>query len=401
MSIKKKSSSELIHKVHSFIPEILVDELEVQQLGLGHIHESYLIQQSGTPTWILQRINTQVFTKPEQVEKNHQALIQLFKKESIETLRIQLPEVVPYSAESLYYWDADHQPWRLYTFYDEHVCYEYCPSLEIAHNAGRAFGRFLKVLNQRNVNQRIKLEHKHELKIEKYLQKNSLHTKANLTTEVFKPTLEAFHSIHQRAHQHHAAWAKYHGPLHLSTQQQSQKLRFDLVAWNINIEKYLPIFLSMENALSSENGGSFAQLSHNDAKLSNLLICPKNKSAIILDLDTVMPGSLLFDLGDGLRSITTSAKEDELDLMKVRMNWVYYQQYQESFLSEVSSLITEVDRRYIHLACSYMTFIMGLRFYTDFLNGNLYYSCNYPEHNLVRARNQFHLFHQIMEETNG
>ena len=399
MSIKKKSSSELIHKVHSFIPEILVDELEAQQLGLGHIHESYLIEQSGTPTWILQRINTQVFTKPEQVEKNHQALIQLFKKESIETLRIQLPEVVPYSAESLYYWDADHQPWRLYTFYDEHVCYEYCPSLEIAHNAGIAFGRFLKVLNQRDANQRIKLEHKHDLMIEKYLQKNSLHTKANLTTEVFKPTLEAFHSIHQRAHQHHAAWAKYHGPLHLSTQQESQELRFDLVAWNINIEKYLPIFLSMENALSSENGGSFAQLSHNDAKLSNLLICPKNKSAIILDLDTVMPGSLLFDLGDGLRSIATSTKEDELDLMKVRMNWVYYQQYQESFLSEVSSLITEVDRRYIHLACSYMTFIMGLRFYTDFLNGNLYYSCNYPEHNLVRARNQFHLFHQMMEET--
>ena len=400
MSIKKKSSSELIHKVHSFIPEILVDELEVQQLGLGHIHESYLIQQSGTPTWILQRINTQVFTKPEQVEKNHQALIQLFKKESIETLRIQLPEVVPYSSESLYYWDADHQPWRLYTFYDEHVCYEYCPSLEIAHNAGRAFGRFLKVLNQRDANQRIKLEHKHDLMIEKYLQENSLHTKINLTTEVFKPTLEAFHSIHQRAHQHHAAWEKYHGPLHLSTQQQSQKLRFDLVAWNINIEKYLPIFLSMENALSSENGGSFTQLSHNDAKLSNLLICPKNKSAIILDLDTVMPGSLLFDLGDGLRSIATSTKEDELDLMKVRMNWVYYQQYQESFLSEVSSLITEVERRYIHLACSYMTFIMGLRFYTDFLNGNLYYSCNYPEHNLVRARNQFHLFHQMMEETN-
>ena len=401
MSIKKKSSSELIHKVHSFIPEILVDELEAQQLGLGHIHESYLIQQSGTPTWILQRINTQVFTKPEQVEKNHQALIQIFKKESIETLGIQLPEVVPYSAESLYYWDADHQPWRLYTFYDEHVCYEYCPSLEIAHNAGRAFGRFLKVLNQQDANQRIKLEHKHDLMIEKYLQKNSLHTKANLITEVFKPTLEAFHSIHQRAHQNHEAWAKYHGPLHLSTQQESQKLRFDLVAWNINIEKYLPIFLSMENALSSENGGSFAQLSHNDAKLSNLLICPKNKSAIILDLDTVMPGSLLFDLGDGLRSIATSTKEDELDLMKVRMNWVYYQQYQESFLSEVSSLITEVDRRYIHLACSYMTFIMGLRFYTDFLNGNLYYSCNYPEHNLVRARNQFHLFHQMMEETNG
>ena len=148
MSIKKKSSSELIHVVRSFIPEILASELEVQQLGLGHIHESYLIQQSGTSNWILQRINTLVFTKPKQVEENHLALIHLFKGESIDTLGIQLPEVVPYSAQSLYYWDADHQPWRLYTFYGEHFCYEYCPSLEIALKAGKAFGRFSRVLNK-------------------------------------------------------------------------------------------------------------------------------------------------------------------------------------------------------------------------------------------------------------
>tara|TARA_B100000989_G_scaffold299058_1_gene292657 strand:+ start:1600 stop:2805 length:1206 start_codon:yes stop_codon:yes gene_type:complete len=401
MSIKKNTSSEPIKIVSSFIPKILFHEIEVQQLRIGHIHESYLIQYSGIPTWILQRINIKVFSKPERVEKNHQILIQLFKKESIKTLKIQLPEIVPYSPESLYYWDANHQPWRLYTFYNEHVCYEYCPSLEIARNAGRAFGQFSKVLNQQDDNQRNKLERKHDLMRKENLRENSLHTKTNLANELFKPTLEAFHSIHQRAHQHHAAWARYHGPLHLSTQQESQKLRFDLVAWNINIEKYLPIFLSMEDALTSEDGSSFAQLSHNDAKLNNLLIHPENKSAIILDLDTVMPGSLLFDLGDGLRSIATSTKEDELDLIEVCINWEYYQQYQDSFLSEVSSFITEIDQRYMPLACSYMTFIMGLRFYTDYLNGNRYYSCNYPEHNLVRARNQFHLLHQIMEEMNG
>ena len=130
------------------MPEVLVNELEVQQLGLGHIHESYLIQHSGTPTWILQRINTQVFTKPKQVEKNHHTLVDLFKRKSIDALGIQLPEVVPYSAQSLYYWDADYQPWRLYTFYSEHICYEYCSSLEIARKAGKAFGRFSRVLNK-------------------------------------------------------------------------------------------------------------------------------------------------------------------------------------------------------------------------------------------------------------
>ena len=144
--LKKKSSSELIHVVRSFIPEILVSELEVQQLGLGHIHRNYLIQQSGTSNWILQRINTLVFTKPKQVEENHLALIHLFKGESIDTLGIQLPEVVPYSAQSLYYWDADHQPWRLYTFYGEHFCYEYCPSLEIARELVKHWSVFTNCL---------------------------------------------------------------------------------------------------------------------------------------------------------------------------------------------------------------------------------------------------------------
>ncbi len=396
MSIKKRSSSELINKVHSFIPEVPVDELEVQQLGLGHIHESYLIQQSGTPTWILQRINTQVFTNPEQVEKNHLTLVELFKRESIDTLGIQLPEVVPYSAQSLYYWDSDHQPWRLYTFYGEHICYEYCSSLEIARKAGKAFGRFSRVLNKPENEP----EKHHPERVEPSLE-NTVTTKTVGIAEAFKPTLDAFHSIHHRAHQHHASRARYNGPLQLTTKQGSHLLQFDLEAWNITIEKYLPSLMGMENALTSEEGHRFNRLSHNDAKLNNLLLHSENEPAVILDLDTVMPGSLLFDLGDGLRSISTSSKEDEPDLTQVRIHWEYHQQYREAFLAEVDSFLNQDEQRYISFAGPYMTFIMGLRFYTDFLDGNRYYSSHYPEHNLVRARNQFHLFHQMMEEVNG
>lgn len=396
MSIKKRSSSELIHKVHSFIPEVLVDELEVQQLELGHIHESYLIQHSGTPTWILQRINTQVFTKPKQVEKNHHTLVDLFKRESIDALGIQLPEVVPYSAQSLYYWDADYQPWRLYTFYSEHICYEYCSSLEIARKAGKAFGRFSRVLNKPDNEP----EKHHPERVEPSLE-NTVTTKTTGIAEACKPTLDAFHSIHHRAHQHHAARARYHGPLQLNTKQGSHLLQFDLEAWNITIEKYLPSLMGMENALTSDKGQRFNRLSHNDAKLNNLLFHPENEPAVILDLDTVMPGSLLFDLGDGLRSISTSSKEDEPDLAQVRIHWEYHQHYREAFLAEVDSMLNQDEQRYISFAGPYMTFIMGLRFYTDFLDGNRYYSSNYPEHNLVRARNQFHLFHQMMEKVNG
>ena len=400
MSIKKKSSSELIHVVRSFIPEILVSELEVQQLGLGHIHESYLIQQSGTSSWILQRMNTLVFTKPKQVEENHLALIHLFKGESIDTLGIQLPEVVPYSAQSLYYWDADHQPWRLYTFYGEHFCYEYCPSLEIAQKAGKAFGRFSRVLNKAENNLENEPE-KHDPERVESIPEKILRPKPARIAEAFKPTIDTFHSIHHRAHQHHAARARYHGPLHLSTIQGSHLLPFDLEAWNITIEHNLPMLMAMENDLSSDEGHRYNRLSHNDAKLNNLLLHPENEPAVILDLDTVMPGSLLFDLGDGLRSIATSAKEDEPDLTQVCIHWDYYQQYEDAFLAEVNSMLNQDEQRYISFAGPYMTFIMGLRFYTDFLDGNRYYSCNYPEHNLVRARNQFHLFHQMMEKVNG
>jgi N-acetylhexosamine 1-kinase len=400
MSIKKKSSSELIHVVRSFIPEILVSELEVQQLGLGHIHESYLIQQSGTSSWILQRMNTLVFTKPKQVEENHLALIHLFKGESIDTLGIQLPEVVPYSAQSLYYWDADHQPWRLYTFYGEHFCYEYCPSLEIARKAGKAFGRFSRVLNKAENNLENEPEKYDPERVEAIPEK-ILRPKPARIAEAFKHTIDAFHSIHHRAHQHHAARARYHGPLHLSTVQGSHLLPFDLEAWNITIEHNLPMLMAMENDLSSDEGHPYNRLSHNDAKLNNLLLHPENEPAVILDLDTVMPGSLLFDLGDGLRSIATSTKEDEPDLAQVCIHWDYYQQYEDAFLAEVNSMLNQDEQRYISFAGPYMTFIMGLRFYTDFLDGNRYYSCNYPEHNLVRARNQFHLFHQMMEKVNG
>lgn len=400
MSLKKRSSSELIHKVHSFIPEILVHELEVHQLGFGHIHESYLIQQSGTPTWILQRINTQVFTKPEQVEKNHHALVELFKRESVDTLGIQIPEVVPYSAHSLYYWDADHQPWRLYTFYGEHICYEYCSSLEIARKAGKAFGRFSRVLNKPVISHENSLDKHHPERVEPSLE-NTVTSKTAGIAETFKPTLDAFHSIHHRAHQHYAARAKYHEPLQLSAKQGSHQLQFDLEAWNITIEQYLPTLMGMENALTSDEGRRFNRLSHNDAKLNNLLLHPENEPAVILDLDTVMLGSLLFDLGDGLRSISTSSKEDELDLAQVRIQWEYHQQYREAFLAEVDSMLNQVEKRYISFAGPYMTFIMGLRFYTDFLEGNRYYSSNYPEHNLVRARNQFHLFHQMMKKVDS
>ena len=143
------------------------------------------------------------------------------------------------------------------------------------------------------------------------------------------------------------------------------------------------------------------RLAHNDTKLNNVLLSTEHEPPIIIDLDTTMPGSILYDLGDGLRTIGLSGAEDEANLDLLLLHMDFCSAFREAFLHQVDSLLNKTEQRYIHLAGSYMAYIMGLRFLTDYLNGNVYYATEYETHNLIRGRNQFHLLHLMMEEANG
>jgi hypothetical protein len=114
-----------------------------------------------------------------------------------------------------------------------------------------------------------------------------------------------------------------------------------------------------------------------------------------------MPGSILFDLGDGLRTIGLTEAEDQTDITLLHLNQDYYTAFREAFINQVASLFSPTEHAFVSLAGPYMAYIMGLRFLTDFLNENTYYAIQYPTHNLIRSRNQFHLLHLMMEEANG
>jgi hypothetical protein len=118
----------------------------------------------------------------------------------------------------------------------------------------------------------------------------------------------------------------------------------------------------------------------------------------VIDLDTVMPGYVHYDFGDAIRTFTNTADEDEKDLAKVSMSLPLFEAFIKGFLSETKSILTPVEIENLVLSARMMTFIIGLRFLTDYIDGDVYYKTHYPGHNLIRARVQFRLIESMEEQ---
>ena len=137
-----------------------------------------------------------------------------------------------------------------------------------------------------------------------------------------------------------------------------------------------------------DNGELPLRITHNDTKINNILFDSNNQPLCIIDLDTVMPGSALYDFGDAIRTIGNTAAEDEADLSKVQFSSAIYEAFARGYLSEAGKFLTAKEKENLSFACCYMAWEQAVRFLTDYLNGDIYYKINYSEHNLVRAKNQ-------------
>ena len=139
------------------------------------------------------------------------------------------------------------------------------------------------------------------------------------------------------------------------------------------------------------------RITHNDTKFNNILFDESNRAVCIVDLDTVMPGTILFDFGDAIRTGANFAGEDEKDLSKVDINLPIYEAYTRGFISSTCKSLTQNETAQLAFAARFMTFIIGLRFLTDYLDGDPYFRTLYPDHNLVRAKVQFRLVEKMEE----
>jgi Ser/Thr protein kinase RdoA (MazF antagonist) len=128
---------------------------------------------------------------------------------------------------------------------------------------------------------------------------------------------------------------------------------------------------------------------HHDTKISNVLFDRNDKGLCVIDLDTVMPGYFISDVGDMMRTYLSPANEEEQDLSKISVREEYFKALIEGYLSEMGNILNQTERNLIIYAGKFMIYMQAIRFLSDFLNGDVYYSTTYPKHNLIRAQNQF------------
>jgi len=325
--------------------------------GGGHINDTFLLEREGGKQFVLQRINKNVFVNPPEVMENIQRVTHHLRKRiraaggdpERETLRM-----LPNADGELFTIDKNGDYWRAYTFVDDSKTYDLVENAEIFRESGRAFGRFMSMLDDFDA--------------------STLHE-----------TIACFHDTPKRFRDFRAA------------------VENDLAGRADGVRDLIDLALSREAFAGTlmeqlQNGDLPLRVTHNDTKLNNVLIDARtNRAVCVVDLDTVMPGLCAYDFGDAIRFGASTAAEDEQDLSKVHFDMDLYRAYAEGYLSEVAGALSasEVDS----LACGarVITLEQGIRFLGDYLNGDVYYKTAYPEQNLVRARTQFKLLSEMEE----
>ncbi len=326
--------------------------MEVSPYGNGHINDTYLVD---TPNYILQRINTSIFKDPDKLMENIENVTSYLRKQIIaeggnpdrETLT-----VVPTKDGKHYYKLDEENVFRVYIFIKDSKSIENSKTPEDLYEAGVGFGHFQKAL-------------------------------ADFPVDKLHETIKDFHHTPKRVEALKAAIRN-----DVAGRAESVKAEIDFAlenaAWADMVIKCM------------EEGLIPVRVTHNDTKINNILFDDKTSKAVcVIDLDTVMPGSMLYDFGDALRMGGSTAAEDETDLDKVWFNIDAFEAFAKGYLSEMKDSLTAKELELLPLSVKLMTYECGIRFLTDYLNGDTYFKIHREHHNLDRARNQFKLVADI------
>lgn len=329
------------------VPETFIS---CEPYGEGHINDTYLVTCEGRK-YILQRMNHHVFQHPEQLMSNIVKVTEHLKKKIVENGGDPLREtltVIPTKDQKSFFVTPDGNYFRMYYFIEKAKTYQVVEKPVHFYNAAKAFGRFQKLLNDFPADELYETipNFHHTQKRFEALKKAIAENKAGRKAEVESEIAFALE------------------------REKDVSVLVDLIA-----KKKIPL-----------------RVTHNDTKFNNIMIDDEtNEGICVIDLDTVMPGSLLYDYGDSLRFGTNPVSEDEKDLSKVYMDVELFEQFSKGFIEEMGDTLTETERQFMPFSAKLMTFECGIRFLTDYLEGDHYFKIHYPEQNLDRTRTQFKL----------
>jgi thiamine kinase-like enzyme len=313
----------------------VTDQTDVSRYGSGHINDTFKVETARGVRYILQRVNTDIFP-PDTLKSNVLRVTGYLKSKGVKSL-----EVVGYE-----------NPWRLYAFLEGYRSVDLVTNPAEAELAAGAFAKF----------------------------QNDL---ADLPEPRLGDIIAKFHDTVDRLRQlDEAAAADVKG--------RKASVAAELAFIDARREDAAKIVNMMAKGEIPE------RITHNDTKINNVMLADDGTN-VVIDLDTTMPGSALYDFGDMVRTSTAAAAEDEKDLSKVYSKKEYFEALVKGYLSQ-AKFLTETEKSLLAFSGRLITLTIGIRFLTDYLAGDTYFRTAYEDHNLVRCRTQLKMVESMEEQ---
>ena len=332
---------------------------EAERYGAGHINDTFAVWAADhSRRWILQRINTDTFTDPAGLMENVTGVTSYLRREILarggdpdrETLN-----VVPTREGKPYYTDCEGGAWRAYLFVEGTVCLQKVENERDFYTVAETFGNFQNQL-------------------------------AGYPAATLHETIARFHDTPNR-------YANFEKALAADVMGRAREIGPE-IAFIRAREADCHVLMDQLAA-----GVLPLRVTHNDTKLNNVLIDQATgKGICVIDLDTVMPGLSAYDFGDSIRFGANDCAEDEPDQSKVHFSLHLYEVFARGYLAAAGSAMTEAERRSLPWGAKLMTLECGIRFLTDYLEGDHYFKISRPAQNLDRARTQFTLVEGMERE---
>lgn len=327
---------------------------ESHPYGNGHINDTFLVimEEAGARRrYILQRINHQIFERPWELMENMvnvtEYLRGMIARQGGDAERGTLRVIETADGKS-YYRDGDGNYWRMFPFIEHSVCLEKVESAKDFYDSAVAFGNFQRML-------------------------------ADFPAEKLHETIRNFH----------------HTPTRFQAFLRAVKEDKCKRVGQVGKEIYFVLEREQEASMLTdllEAGELPLRVTHNDTKLNNILFDETSRKALcIIDLDTIMPGLAHYDYGDSIRFGASTAEEDETDIRKVELDLSLFEAFTKGFLEGCGGSLTDREIELLPMGAKLMTFECGIRFLTDYLEGDTYFKIHREGHNLDRARTQLKL----------
>ncbi|MFH0759781.1 MAG: aminoglycoside phosphotransferase family protein [Bacteroidota bacterium] len=326
---------------------------EVKIHGGGHINDSYRLvnAEPKQPDYLLQRINHYVFKDPALLMQNMVLVTDhvkaQLKNQGVRDLERRTLTIIPTWDGSNYFRDPEGNYWRVLHFIKDHLVFESTTDPSIAYEGALKFGEFTSMLN-------------------------------NLPSEKVGTIIPDFHNMHWRLTQLRESIRK------------DQAMRLKLVKQEIDyVESRSKMMLTIHEL--GEKGAIPLRITHNDTKISNVLFDADSKGLCVIDLDTIQPGYVTSDFGDGIRTLTNTGEEDDEQLDRVSMDLALFEAFASGFLDSTRDILSDAEKNALVYAGLLFPYMQAVRFLIDYMDGDLYYKTRHKEHNLVRTRAQIKL----------